>query len=227
MSVSLSTVLVCAAPADDPEGYYAGLIGQATHVVAVDDGASLVRCVGRRPDSIVGDLDSLEPETAAWAEGLGVEVMRYPRRKDLTDLDLALEMMQTAGGTGVCVTAAWSGRLDHTAAALGSVSRFPDLEITLGDPGMAGWVLDMTYRSRLTLAPLGATVSLIATIGPAVVSCAGMEYPLDGHSLSALSSLGISNTITGERAEVQVHEGTVCVIAHKVGTGLLARGHCW
>ncbi len=227
MSSHPRTVVVCAAPVENATEYYADLIRSAEYVVAVDDGATLCRRIGRHPDIVVGDLDSIDAATASWAERDGVEVLAFPSDKDVTDLDLALEEMRRSARTGICVTASWTGRLDHTVAALGSISRYGDLEISLRDPGMSGWVLDGEHRPRVALAPKGAAVSLIATTGAACVSCSGMRYPLTRHTLDVLSSRGVSNVIAAAEADVCVHEGTVCVISSDVGARSCAHALTW
>jgi len=221
------TLMVCAAPVKGAVEFYALLNQAAGYVVAVDDGATLCRRSGRRPDIVVGDFDSIDPATATWIASDGVEVLRFSRKKDMTDLDLALEEMRRAGRRGIRVAAAWTGRLDHTVAALGSVSRYADCVVSLCDPGMAGWVLDGTHRPQVVLAPEGSTISLIATTAPARVSCSGLEYPLTDHALDVLSSRGVSNVITGDAAEVTVHEGTVCVLSSDVGMRSCARALSW
>ena len=227
MKTHASTLVVCAAPAEDVTGFYDRLLGSAEYIVAVDDGASVCLRADRIPDILVGDFDSLDPATADWSAAHGVETLRHPSKKDVTDLDLALEVLRARGLTDVCITAAWSGRLDHTFAALGSACRYADLGIMLRDPGLAGWVLEASRFSRLALGPAGSTVSLVAPLGPAVVSCEGMAYPLERHTLDVLSSRGISNEIVDARAEIRVFDGTICVLSSEVEGVALAHALCW
>ena len=58
--------------------------------IAADGGLRHALALGRLPDVLIGDLDSVTPEQLAQAEAAGVRILRYPVEKDDTDLELAL-----------------------------------------------------------------------------------------------------------------------------------------
>ena len=66
-------------------------VPSARHVVAADGGLHRARALGLDVEVVVGDLDSVTPEALAAAEAAGARVVRYPRAKDATDLELALD----------------------------------------------------------------------------------------------------------------------------------------
>ena len=57
-------------------------------LIAADGGLELFVRLGLSPDLIVGDFDSVKPETLE--RFTAVETIRYPREKDATDGELAL-----------------------------------------------------------------------------------------------------------------------------------------
>jgi len=212
------TLLVCAAPLPGHGGFYRDLIsGYPGRVIAVDAGAGLCQLAGRMPDVLVGDLDSVTPEVRAASESAGVRVLLAPADKDFTDLDLALSTAITAGEERVLVTAAWSGRLDHTLAAAGSVLADSPLTIDLVDPRTAGWVLDSLRRRSVSLEGPGSTFSLLAVDPGVRVTCTGARYPLRSAALRPLSSLGVSNVVLEGGATVIAEQGRVLVLTHAVG----------
>ena len=63
--------------------------------------------------------------------------------------------------------------------------------------------LDAESRTRVSVVPLGAD---------AVVTLAGLDYPLTRGVLPAASCLGLGNFIATAGAEVEVHKGAVAVL---------------
>ncbi|MFU8890986.1 MAG: thiamine diphosphokinase [Anaerosomatales bacterium] len=213
-----SALVVCAAPSPTCEAFYRDLIsGHAGAIIAADGGATLCLAVGRVPDVLVGDFDSVAPDVLARVRAAGVPVIASSADKDVSDLDLALQAVKDLGSPGATVTAAWSARLDHTLAAIGSVFAQRSLAIDLTDPGMAGCLLDSDGRSSVTLLGAGATFSLFTLETGAVLSCRGARYELDHASLDPLSAHGLSNRLLEEPAVVTAERGRALVISHALG----------
>lgn len=210
-------LVVCAAPLPGHRRYYQRLISSwAGRVIAVDAGADLCHVSARPPEVLVGDFDSISATAHAYAQDAGAILRSAPVDKDVTDLDLALTAARELGSETVVVTAAWSGRLDHTLSAFGSVLADTALTIDLLDPGMAGCVLDARARRAVTLSGPGATFSLFAAESGVSVSCSGVRYPLDHSALPPLSSLGVSNVVLTEDAFVVAERARLLVLSHTV-----------
>ena len=210
----MRALLVCAAPLPGSAELVARLATSADLVMAVDGGGSL--CLEARlvPDLLVGDFDSLPQAAFDELQAAGARVVQYPAEKDQTDLELALDLARKNGVDSVTVTAASSGRLDHTLAALGALARAADMRPRLLEPELQAWILSATDRAILDLRGQGATLSLMAIGRDAVVSVSGTRWLLDHHILHCCSGLGLGNAITDERlARVTVHDGVVAVLA--------------
>jgi thiamine pyrophosphokinase len=181
-------------------------------VVAADGGLDRALELGLAVDVVVGDLDSVTPETLAAAEAAGATVVRHPRAKDETDLELALEEAAARGAHRVLVVASAQGRLDHLLGSLLllTAERFRGFELD----ALVGDALVHVIRGERTLhgAP-GELVSLLAMGGPARgVLTDGLEYPLRGETLEPGSTRGISNVFTGDTATVAVADGTLLAV---------------
>ena len=60
-------------------------------ILCADGGANHALALGLTPSAVLGDFDSLTPETIRLLESKGVTLLRFPRDKDKTDLELTLE----------------------------------------------------------------------------------------------------------------------------------------
>lgn len=89
-------------------------------LVAADGGAQHAASWRLRPDLIVGDMDSVDPDLLARFEAEGTRVVRYPREKLETDGGLAVDAALDWGADVVVLVGSAGGRLDFamTNAAL-------------------------------------------------------------------------------------------------------------
>ncbi len=86
---------------------------------AADGGARHLLALGLSPASITGDLDSLSPELQEQARTLGIPAEKYPREKDETDGQLAVEKLIREGYKTIILFAAFGGqREDHALSML-------------------------------------------------------------------------------------------------------------
>ena len=193
--------------------YYRAWAAAAALVVAADGGARFLIAAGVRPDVVVGDFDSLPPSDATRLAGDGVELVRHPVRKDVTDGELAVEEALRRGA-GEVVLAGALGALDHTLghlailrhlAARGVAARLAAPHLTVRVfVAPAETSLDAVAGTRVSVAPLGAD---------AVLTLSGFDYPLTRGVLPADACLGLGNFVAaGRAAGIIVHEGAVAVL---------------
>jgi thiamine pyrophosphokinase len=183
----------------------------APTVLAADGGADRALELGLEIDVVIGDLDSIGPETLARLERDGVRVLGHPAAKDATDLELALDEAVALGAHRVLVVASAAGRLDHLLSSLLllGLERYASLELTALVGDAVAWVV--RGERRLAGSP-GALLSLFALGGPARIRTDGLEYPLVDELVDAGSSRGVSNVFLGDTATVRVSEGVVLAL---------------
>lgn len=184
---------------------------RARWILAADGGAAHLRAIHVLPHRVIGDLDSMDPDTLAWLEQAGVTIERYPVDKDATDLELALERARELGGA-IRVFGAWGSRLDQTVASL----------LLLAHPRWVGWDVRFVGMDREAFVLQGEgwiegepgdRVSLIPLTGDAEgVTLEGLFYPLQEGVLPFGSTLGISNRMIAPRARVRVRRGLLLVV---------------
>ncbi|HEY6607734.1 MAG TPA: thiamine diphosphokinase, partial [Candidatus Limnocylindria bacterium] len=94
-----------------------GWLDDADMVVAADGGGRALDELGRRPDVVIGDLDSIEPELVDRLGAAGARVERHPADKDASDTELAVLHALDAGADQIVLLGAVGGdRLDHELA---------------------------------------------------------------------------------------------------------------
>ena len=199
----------------------AALLADADLVIAADSGAHWLDAQGRRPDRVVGDMDSVAPALLELLAADGVMIERHPVEKDASDLELAVGRAVDLGATEVVILGALGGRLDHEVANL----------LLLARPAWRGVGLSVVRgnaTARLLLAgdrlrlegAVGDLVTLLPLGGDATdVRTDGLRYPLGGEALKVGSSLGLSNVVIHSPARVSLGGGTLLVIEITEETG--------
>lgn len=188
------------------------LLKTADLIIAADSGAGHMKKTGFLPHVIVGDLDSIDPDTLAFFRKNQVPVQSHPSRKNRTDMALCVDYAMSQGATHMTMLAATGTRLDHTLANI-------LLLMPLADAGIAARIIDekneicvVKDRVELTGNP-GDLVSLIP-LTPTVqgVTLKGLSYPLENHTLKMGTTLGISNFFSASCAQIFIRSGTLLVV---------------
>ncbi len=180
--------------------------------VGVDGGTRHCLAMGHIPDVVIGDLDSLDPESLAKVQARAVPVLRFPARKAHTDLDLAMVHVEEAGLQEVILLGIWGGRLDQSVANLLLLANYMDrLNITMVTEDETAQLLgsghSLTVKDRK-----GATASILPLSAQVEgVTLVGMEYPLENTLLSFGTTLGISNVIRRKQASISIRRGLLLV----------------
>ncbi|HEY5517698.1 MAG TPA: thiamine diphosphokinase [Coriobacteriia bacterium] len=205
-------LVVGAAPAPHADAFYRSLLASARTVVAADAAGEWCVKLGRVPDVVVGDFDSADLRAADRLERLGIRVERHPVDKDETDLELAVAVAKERWDLPVCITAAFTARLDHTLAALGLVLRAGD-GAHIVEPSWRAWPCVPGRPLQLQLA-CGMTYSLLALERCEGVDAMGGKWGLQNADLEPLSGLGVSNEAAGAELQISVRSGSLLVIAN-------------
>jgi thiamine pyrophosphokinase len=190
-------------------------LDDADMLVAADGGAESLDRIGRRPDLLIGDLDSTDPALVERLAMGAVRVERHPADKEASDTELALRAAIDAGADEIVLLGAIGGdRLDHELANL----------LLLADPALAGRDVRLMHagntvrlvRSGESLAMggrIGDLVTLLPIGGEATgITTNGLRWPLDAATLRMGRSRGLSNEIVTTPASVQLGSGVLLVV---------------
>jgi thiamine pyrophosphokinase len=184
-------------------------------IIAADGGALHCLKLGLRPAYVIGDLDSLTPEAIDQLETMGAQIIEFPKRKDFTDLELALQHARSFQPEDVLIYGALGARWDQSAANLLLPAAYPELPIRLVDGQQEIFYIRAGASHSIEGSP-GDTVSLVPLGGAAQgITTHNLEYPLDDELLLFGSTRGVSNTLIESPAVVSLKMGLLlCIIIH-------------
>jgi len=187
-------------------------------VIAADSGLDLAESLDLRADLVVGDMDSVSHDALQRAELHGTRITRHPMAKDETDLELAMVAAIEGGATSIHVIVGSGGRVDHSAANLMVLAspRWAEASVsaTVGESSV--WVV--RNRTELPLSP-GDPLSILPIGGPARgVMATGLEWPLNGETLSPWEARGVSNLVVSTPVVISVENGVVLGISSPTPT---------
>jgi thiamine pyrophosphokinase len=189
-------------------------IGNDPTVIAADNGATTALALGVTPGVVLGDLDSIQPSTLEELRRRQIPIETYPRDKNATDGQLAVERALVSHPSELYLVGFLGGpRLDQELANV-------LLLTTISVPTV---LLDTHNECRLLQqrsaiawnAEPDELVSLIP-LTPAVegVRTQGLRWPLHGERLLLGDTRGVSNEPADARAEVSIEAGRLLVTRH-------------
>lgn len=188
---------------------YEAIAAKLTQVhtcIAVDGGLRHCYALGITPHLLVGDMDSIHPEILAECPPLAHSV--YPRDKDESDLEIALDTLDFDQFDNVTVYGALGGNTDHIQGNLFLLSRYPNSLEYITETEK-----HMTIEGNAKLhCPEGTKVSLFPIYGPVkVTSTVGLKWPIEDMILDS-TYFSLSNEATTNQIEINVEDGKVLLI---------------
>jgi thiamine pyrophosphokinase len=156
-------------------------------LVAADGAAGQALALGRMPQAVIGDLDSIDAPTRARIPPPRLHALT---EQDSTDFDKCLRNIAAPLVLGV----GFAGlRLDHELAALNALVRLRRKRCILIGP------VDICFHAPPRLAldlPPGSRLSLFP-LAPVSGRSTGLRWPIDGLALAPDGRIGTSNQATG------------------------------
>lgn len=186
-------------------------------VIAIDGGLEKADGLGIMPTHIVGDFDTVSKEILnKYSRNDKINIKRLIPEKDFTDTQVALSTALDNGCTHIEIAGGTGTRLDHT------IANIHILQMALGRCEDAV-IVNENNRIRLVNGKL--TVKKTDVFGKYIsflpltehvknVSLRGFKYPLDNYDFDVKTtlSLGVSNELAKEEAEVELDEGVLIMI---------------
>jgi thiamine pyrophosphokinase len=191
-------------------------VAAGAFVVAADDGATTALAFGLRPDVVIGDLDSVSAATLSELRATRIPIETYPRAKDATDGQLAVERALQSSPRELWLLGFLGGpRLDQALANVFLLARVDVRAILLDEHNEA--VLLRRGESHTWQPEPYETISLIPLSRHAGgVRASGLRWTLDGVRLERGDTRGISNEPDpgAREARVSVDSGLLLVTRH-------------
>ena len=185
-------------------------------IIAADKGAQYCLDSGITPGLVVGDMDSLDQESAERLSGLGVAMKRVNADKDVTDTEIALDEAMGRGAKGVEILGAMGDRIDHTLANIHLLRKALR-------HGIAARITSDTQQvflvgsSETITGSKGRTVSFLPlTEQVEGITLRGFRYELEEASMEIGRPYGVSNVVTGDQAFIRVGTGILLAVLSMV-----------
>ncbi len=188
-------------------------------VIAADGGAARLQALGRLPDVLVGDLDSLTEGALAALRAANVELVAHPNPEQQTDGMVGLLLARQRGADEVVLVGVQSAdRLDHGFANLMYLSarELHGVRIAVVSDWSEGVLLrgngapSVRFRGApgdyVSLVPISDEVRGVDTIG--------LRYPLRAATLVRGASSAMSNELVDEDGGFDIGEGTALAFHH-------------
>lgn len=196
------------------------IVGQGRYdrILAADSGMNALYAAAVTPDIIIGDFDSADEKILAFfQQNKAIDFCTLNPEKDDTDTEFAIRESIRRGADSITIIGGTGTRLDHV---LGNISL-----LGIGfEEQISMELLDEHNRIRMIQKPLtlekdaqyGKYVSLIPYGGDVQgITLRGFKYLLSDYTMGGFNSLGISNEIVDNRAEIRFRSGILLVIESK------------
>ncbi|OBY24225.1 thiamine diphosphokinase [Leisingera sp. JC1] len=168
-------------------GALAEALALAPVLVAADGGAAAALAAGQVPRAVIGDFDSLSDDVRGQ---LPPDSLHPVAEQDSTDFDKALRMI---AAPAVLAVGFLGARVDHQLAAFSTLVQGHDVPVVL--VGETEVIFHLTRAVELP-AEAGEVISLFP-MQEVQGRSEGLEWPIDGLTMSPMGRIGTSNRATG------------------------------
>lgn len=185
---------------------------EETDVICADAGLRYAKEFGLTPKYLIGDYDS-GTKPASEDIPAGAQLTVLPCEKDMTDSEAAVDLACSKGYDHISVLGGLGGRFDHTMGNIGLLCKYAGTGVQLSFEDGQNKIFMLTPGTHTISKNRFKYLGLIAYNGPVSgLTVTGTRYTLSDHTLTADTTLGVSNEITGSTAEVSFTDGFLLVI---------------
>jgi len=182
------------------------------YVICADGGTRHALALDVQPDLIIGDMDSTEKGQLENLQKDRVAIELYPRDKNETDLELALNYAIKLEPKVILIIAALGGRLDQTLANIALlIDTLYPLPFICLDDGVEE--IFACQDEAQVYGRSGDLVSLIPWQGlVSDVQTKNLKWPLNHETLYPNKTRGISNEMLGDTASISIGSGLLLIV---------------
>lgn len=190
-------------------------IDKNDEIICADGGANFAVKYGIIPHVVIGDLDSIENDIKKNLEAKPVTFISYPKDKDYTDSELAIQYALEKNYTEVIITGLLGDRLDHFMANImyiSSLQRSKENSSTISIIN-GNQILSIINKTITFSGNIGDNLSLIPLHDEVRgITTQNLQYSLQNETLPLGSTRGISNVFIEETVKVELKKGTLLTV---------------
>lgn len=182
------------------------------YLIATD--SACLKLLGKNiiPDLAIGDFDSVSQQDVLFLKRKIPNVKIFPVKKDLTDLELAINHAIKLKPVSIDIYGATGSRIDHTLAAIFLLEKIfsPGVQIRIINSNNEICLIEKT--TELTRNTYYKYLSLLSVTENSVISLVGFRFNLKNKILRRGSTMGISNEFKSTTGKITVHKGKIILI---------------
>lgn len=193
-------VLVCGWQDDIPSRFDGDVVG-------VDRGAVLLARQKTTMALAIGDFDSISVHERQEVQRYAKRMIVLPTQKEVSDTEAAIDDCLAAGYGEIVLWGGLGGRFDHAWVNFLLLKKHPSLRLTDAQNdvytiGEGTHDIVSTHRKYVSIFALQRSE----------LSLSGFAYPLDHAVFEFDTTLGLSNEVKKENAQIIVHSGRLMII---------------
>lgn len=180
-------------------------------IIAVNGGTKHIIKQNIMPDLIIGDLDSLSLSVERKILQNKVPIIKHPKDKDFTDLELAINYLLQCKPKDITLIGVLGDRWDQTFANLCLLESFliNNIKCKIIDNSTTIWLTNKSITINVSIGDIVSIHPLTDKVQG--ITTRGLKFLLRGDILFRNSSRGISNVALQPSVKISVNEGAVYV----------------
>lgn len=213
----LNRVIILANGEVENLNFYRNVITDEDFIICANGGSYIAYMLGITPHMIIGDIDSIDKTLIKKFQNINTDIIiaQFPKNKDKSDLELALERAILLKPGEIIILAALGKRIDHELINIFLMLGSKDYiyKIKFLSPHSELFIINRKTVLKnkkgliFTLIPLTAIVKNVST--------EGLKYELKNKNLTWGASLTLSNIIMKKEAKIEYEGGVLMgIITH-------------
>ncbi|MFN8460980.1 MAG: thiamine diphosphokinase [Anaerolineales bacterium] len=184
-------------------------------ILCADGGTRHALALNLTPNLVIGDMDSIDSAEWKTLEEKNITIELFPRDKNETDLELALNKAIEMNPTEIVIVAALGGRTDH---ALANIALLSNTKYAVHNIALDDGIEQLQFcRDQVEVhGRSGDVISLIPWGNPVHgIQTQNLKWQLDHETLHPEKSRGISNEMTADTAYIKIESDLLLIIHHR------------
>lgn len=178
-------------------------------LIGADGGTNFLFKMKEKPQFIIGDLDSINPDVLNFYLKQKVKIIKLRRQND-TDLEKALKLSKRLKLESIFITNFTGKRFDHTLSNISNALKFAqDFKIVMIENHSA--LQFITGKNKFNSFK-NELVSILCFNPDAKITTKNLKYPLKNETLFFSERESTSNVSLGEKFEITVDGGFAVLI---------------
>ncbi len=199
-----------------PEEKFFTMLARGRKIFAIDKGIEICRDLNILPEILIGDFDSAESSAVNWALENKIPIERHPVDKDLTDTQLALNLIEKSyllptTPYSLILTGIFGGRFDHLfsnvftcAAAKVATCLVDERELIFFVHGSESFSVKFFVR------PMALSLLPITEVCEGV-TLKNVHWELENATLKQNFPNAVSNRVEADTIKISAAKGTLAV----------------